>query len=141
MAEFPAMRQSMRGWIEAVLGVVWRAGVVACGAGVVGCSGPTGPTGHDPIDATIAGDAPAPSDARVPVSDSCLPDPSAGHHVYACNGIDFDVEVPAACTNGGCGIILDVHGLTMSAGMEDANTELRSRGRAAGYVVVQPSAH
>jgi polyhydroxybutyrate depolymerase len=60
--------------------------------------------------------------------------------VYACNGLDFDVEVPPACAAGGCGIILDVHGLTMSAAMQDANSELRVRGAAAGFVVVQPNA-
>jgi pimeloyl-ACP methyl ester carboxylesterase len=82
-----------------------------------------------------------PVDARVPVSDSCFPNPGAGHREYACNGFRFDVEVPAECVSGGCGIILDIHGLTMSAAMEDANTELRARGAAAGFVVVQPSAN
>jgi pimeloyl-ACP methyl ester carboxylesterase len=72
--------------------------------------------------------------------DPCFPNPGAGHQVYTCNGLAFDVEVPAACANGGCGIILDVHGMTMSAAMEDANTELRARGGAAGFVVIQPSA-
>jgi len=72
--------------------------------------------------------------------DPCLPNPGAGHRVYTCNGLAFDVDVPVGCTAGGCGIILDVHGLTMSAAMEDANTELRTRGGAAGFVVVQPSA-
>ena len=75
-----------------------------------------------------------------PVSDPCFPDPGAGHRTYTCNGVAFDVEVPGACVAGGCGIILDVHGLTMSAAMEDANTELRARGGSAGFIVVQPSA-
>jgi poly(3-hydroxybutyrate) depolymerase len=38
-------------------------------------------------------------------------------------------------------VIVDVHGLTMSAAMEDANTELRARGGAAGYIVIQPNAN
>src|SRR4051812_41707677 len=76
-----------------------------------------------------------------PVTDPCFPDPGAGHAHYTCNGIAFEVEVPAGCEHGGCGVILDVHGLTMSAAMEDANTELRSRGAAAGYIVIQPSAN
>jgi dienelactone hydrolase len=102
---------------------------------VVGCGGalPDGPP-------DMPGRVDARSDAA-PVDDPCFPDPGAGHRVYACNGIDFDVEVPAACVGGGCGIILDVHGLTMSAAMEDANTELRVRGGAAGFVVVQPNAN
>ena len=76
-----------------------------------------------------------------PVVDPCFPSPHAGHSVYSCNGMAFDVEVPAPCIAGGCGIILDVHGFTMSAAMEDANTDLRARGGAAGYVVIQPSAN
>ena len=113
---------------------------------VAGCSNPPA---LEPLDARTgdgrsldapASDAPR-DDARAPVSDPCFPDPRAGHHAYACNGLGFDVEVPSACVAGGCGIILDVHGLTMSAAMEDANSELRARGGAAGFVVVQPSAN
>jgi poly(3-hydroxybutyrate) depolymerase len=85
-------------------------------------------------------DAPS-ADVPAIVDDPCLPMPHAGHVVYTCNGIAFDVEVPAACIGGGCGVILDVHGLTMSAAMEDANTELRARGGAAGFVVIQPNAN
>ncbi|HEX5064039.1 MAG TPA: hypothetical protein VFV99_31885 [Kofleriaceae bacterium] len=80
-------------------------------------------------------------DGTTVVDDPCFPSPHAGHTIYTCMGLAFDVEVPAACIAGGCGIILDVHGLTMSAAMEDANTELRARGGAAGFVVIQPSAN
>lgn len=120
--------------------------LVVCVALVVGCASP--PPSQDHPDAA-ARDAPAVDaphvdapqlDAPMAASDPCFPDPGAGHRVYACNGLTFDVEVPAACVAGGCGIILDVHGLTMSGPMEDANTELRARGGAAGFVVVQPSA-
>ena len=83
----------------------------------------------------------AATDARAVVTDACFPDQSAGHKVFSCHGLRFDVEVPAACVAGGCGVILDVHGLTMSAAMEDANTGLRARGAAAGFVVIQPSAN
>jgi polyhydroxybutyrate depolymerase len=107
---------------------------------VAGCGSPPA---VEPIDANMPDarsfDAPRP-DAPSFVSDPCFPNPGAGHHVYACNGLTFDVEVPAACAGGGCGLILDVHGLTMSAAMEDANSELRARGGAAGFVIVQPSA-
>jgi polyhydroxybutyrate depolymerase len=108
------------------------------------------PAATPPADApgafdTGAGDARtldgAATDAPRVVDDPCLPNPGAGHHVYTCSGLHFDVEIPAACVGGGCGLILDVHGLTMSAAMEDANTELRARGAAAGFVVVQPSAN
>jgi len=106
---------------------------------VVGCSNPGPP--DVVVDApSVEPDAPRPVDGMT-VVDPCFPDPYTGHVLYACNGIEFDVEVPAGCVGGGCGIILDVHGLTMSAEMEDANTELRSRGAAAGFIVVQPSAN
>lgn len=117
--------------------------LVACLVLALGCGSGTAPDA-EPIDAR-AGDAPAidspRGDASTPVADPCFPNPGAGHRVYACNGITFDVEVPAACTEGGCGIILDVHGLTMSGPMEEANSGLRARGGAAGFVVIQPSAN
>jgi poly(3-hydroxybutyrate) depolymerase len=68
-------------------------------------------------------------------------DVAAGHHQVSCaGGINYDIEVPAACPPGGCGLILDMHGFTMDAGSEDANTDMRARGGQAGYVVVQPTA-
>jgi len=81
------------------------------------------------------------ADARMVVTDPCFPDTTPGHHVYPCDGIDYDVEVPTSCPPAGCGIIVDVHGLTMSAAMQDANTGMRARGTAAGFVVVQPNAN
>ena len=90
------------------------------------------------VDAPRAPDAP--SDAA-PVTDPCFPSPHPGHVVYTCNGIAFDVEVPASCPATGCGVIMDVHGLTMSAAMADANDELRMRGSAAGFIVIQPNAN
>lgn len=119
-------------------------GAIAAGMVLVGCGTPAGPTEVEPADASVvdgrAVDAPG-ADGPSVVDDPCFPSPGAGHRVYSCNGIAFDVEVPAACVGGGCGLILDVHGLTMSAAMEDANTGLRARGSAAGFVVVQPSAN
>lgn len=84
-----------------------------------------------------APDAPA---ASQPAPEGCVSDASAGHHVFTCDEIAFDVEVPPACLTQACGLILDVHGFSMSAAMEDASTELRRRGRERGYIVVQPSA-
>lgn len=114
---------------------------------VVGCGGPEAEGTHDAssVDALSLDspriDAPQIDAPMVVVDDPCFPSVGAGHHTYACNGISFDVEVPAGCAGGGCGLILDVHGLTMSAAMEDANSGLRARGGAAGFVVVQPSAN
>jgi pimeloyl-ACP methyl ester carboxylesterase len=114
------------------------------GAGIAVVVGCGSPPANSPIDGSTP-DVPSLDarsiDAREVVTDPCFPNPGAGHRVYPCNGINFDVEVPPACVDGGCGIILDVHGLTMSAAMEDANFELRARGAAAGFVVVQPSAN
>jgi len=72
--------------------------------------------------------------------EGCIDSVSAGHHLFACDGIEYDVEVSTACAAGGCGLVLDVHGATMTAGVEDRNTNLRALGAARGYVVVQPTA-
>lgn len=95
------------------------------------------------VDASAIVDAPDIDAALVDaaVADACIPSPHAGHAVYACNGFSFDVEVPTSCIGGGCGLIFDVPGRTMNAAMEDANTQLRARGGAAGYIVIQPSAN
>ena len=99
-----------------------------------------GPGGDDTPDANHDAAIDAPADAPN-VDDPCFPSPQAGHSVYTCNGFKFDVEVPAACPEAGCGLIFDSHGLTMSAAMQDANDELRMRGGAAGFVVIQPNAN
>ena len=76
---------------------------------------------------------------NVPVG--CLTDVSAGHHEIACDGgIAYDVEIPAACTNGPCGLVVDMHGYTMTGDSEDENTGMRALGQQHGYVVVQPTA-
>lgn len=113
--------------------------ILVCAA----CANPPSTTGDAAIagDAAITVDAPIAIDAPMPVDDPCFPSPHAGHAAYACNGFTFDVEVPAACIAGGCGLIFDVHGRTMDAAMEDANTELRARGGAAGFIVIQPNAN
>jgi dienelactone hydrolase len=93
------------------------------------------------FDAAVAPDAPAAPDAdSPPAPEGCISDVTAGHHVFACEDIDYDVEVSAACAMGGCGLIMDVHGATMDSADEDRNTNLRTIGSEAGYVVVQPTA-
>ena len=71
----------------------------------------------------------------------CITEIAAGTKVFSCDGLKYDVTVPPACVAGGCGLILDVHGATMSGKMEDNNTNLRALGIKYGYVVVQPSAN
>lgn len=65
---------------------------------------------------------------------------AAGHHQPKCQGLVFDLHIPAACAKGGCGLVIDVHGATMDAAMQDYNTDLRALGEKMGYVVVQPNA-
>ena len=88
-------------------------------------------TGGDVADAT-SGDGTA---------SGCITDTSAGSRVFTCDGFKYDVTVPDACAAGGCGLVLDVHGATMSGKMEDANTDMRALGAKYGYVVVQPNAN
>jgi poly(3-hydroxybutyrate) depolymerase len=92
-------------------------------------------------DASTAPDAALGPDAAAPSPLSCVTDVSAGHHLFPCDGgITYDVEIPAACAAGGCGLVVDLHGLTMNATEEDAGTAMRARGHQYGYVVVQPNA-
>ena len=64
----------------------------------------------------------------------------AGVQHVTCSGVALTIAAPVACVSQPCGIILDIHGLSMNAEVEDANTRLRANGNAAGYVVVQPDA-
>lgn len=71
----------------------------------------------------------------------CLTDISPGHHEVSCDGgITYDVEIPVACADGPCGLIVDMHGYTMTGDSEDENTGMRALGQQHGYVVVQPTA-
>ena len=76
-----------------------------------------------------------------PAPDSCIKSTSAGHHVYKCDGLAFDVEVPGKCLIASCGLVVDVHGLTMNAKMQDNNTNMRALGVKYGYIVIQPNAN
>lgn len=103
-------------------------------------SGPTSSSAGDdastsaPPSDTTDGGFPA------PIPDDCIDDVAAGAHVYACDGLTYDVEVPAACLEQPCGLIVDVHGFTMSGQMQDANTNMRALGTERGYIVMQPNA-
>lgn len=71
----------------------------------------------------------------------CITDTSAGLHSFSCDGFVYDVNVPAACGSCSCGLVADVHGLSMNGQMEDDNTNLRKLGERYGYIVVQPNAN
>jgi len=88
----------------------------------------------DAGDSVIGGPIPAPA----PVG--CVTDVSPGSHHFTCDGLDYDVSVPDACVSRSCGLIIDVHGGTMSGPMEDKNTNLAALGKRHGYVVITPTA-
>ena len=68
-------------------------------------------------------DAPADSPAQ---TFACAPTPTAGHQEIDCpEGVHMDVEVSPACAEGGCGIIFDVHGFTMTGDQLDEHTRMR----------------
>jgi poly(3-hydroxybutyrate) depolymerase len=108
---------------------------------------PTVDAASDPIDraapdsgSVVDATAPAPDSSSTTKPVGCFDGLQAGHHVATCSGFKVDVEVSPACALGGCGLILDIHGLTMDADQEDRSTEFRSQGAARGYVVLQPTA-
>jgi polyhydroxybutyrate depolymerase len=130
--------------------------VVADDTGLVADTSSVDDTGTTPIDdgslddgatteETIAADAA--TDSSTPKGDStttttaCISAVTAGTTIIKCDGFAFDVTVPDACVAGGCGIVLDVHGLSMSGKMEDDNTAMRALGAKYGYVIVQPNAN
>lgn len=83
------------------------------------------------------------SDTATPSGPSpigCVTSIAAGHQSFWCQDRLFDIHVPAFCLESPCGLILDVHGLTMSAAMQEKNTQLRKLGEQYGYVVIQPNA-
>ncbi|MFT3838249.1 MAG: hypothetical protein QM723_14800 [Myxococcaceae bacterium] len=89
---------------------------------------------------SASGGGTADAGTTMPAPHGCVTDVSAGHHKFSCNSINFDVEIPASCAAGGCGVVFDVHGLTMNADQEDKSTGLRALGQTMGYVIVQPTA-
>lgn len=99
-------------------------GATGGAGGTSGASGAGGSAGAFPT--------PAPS--------GCIDDASAGSHQFTCDGIKYDIAVPTACVTSACGLIFDVHGFSMSAAQQEANTKLRGLGDQYGYIVVQPTA-
>lgn len=78
-----------------------------------------------------------------PAPSGCVTDVGATAKVVVagCGGdITYNVSVPARCLEFACGLIVDVHGWTMSGDIQERNTGIAAIGRDEGYIVVQPSA-
>ena len=72
----------------------------------------------------------------------CIEDLSPGvRKTYTCEGQTYNLSVSKKCAEqGGCGLIIDVHGLTMDAYLQDQNTGLSVSGPANDFIVLQPFA-
>ncbi|MBM4386926.1 MAG: hypothetical protein FJ088_04250 [Deltaproteobacteria bacterium] len=103
-------------------------------------------TGNDVSDVhdTAMPETEVPDDAveafQPPAPVGCVTDVSAGLHNFPCDGISHYVSVPEQCLSAPCGLIVDVHGMTMDGQQEDNNTNMRALGMKHGYIVIQPSA-
>ncbi len=69
----------------------------------------------------------------------CITSVAPGVQTFPCDGLQTTVSAPSACLEAPCGVVLDIHGATMTADQQDANTNLRALGELHGYVVVQPT--
>src|SRR6185503_12092848 len=117
-------------------------------AGFIACGHATNPSpAGDVGDASVADaaasmvgmpDAFVPQDA--PIAYDCAPTATAGHQTISCPmGVTMDVEISEACAAGGCGMIWDVPGYTMTADVQDTHTRMRTLAPPLGYIVVQPT--
>ncbi len=73
-------------------------------------------------------------------NEDCIIDVNAGDHTFTCGGVTFLVMVDEQCTKSACGLIVDVHGGSMTAKQMRRNTELHELAPSKGYLVVHPSA-
>jgi poly(3-hydroxybutyrate) depolymerase len=78
-----------------------------------------------------------------PAPAGCITDvgPTDKMVVTGCGaGITYNVSVPDRCLDFACGLIVDVHGWTMTGDIQELNTGIAAIGREEGYIVVQPTA-
>jgi len=65
----------------------------------------------------------------------------AGVTDTSCDGLQYTFTVPAGCSSSArCGLVFDIHGQSMSAGEQNANTGFRASIGAESHIVVQPTA-
>jgi poly(3-hydroxybutyrate) depolymerase len=117
-------------------------GAVETDSSVTDSGGASGDATDSALTPDVAADAQAGTDAaKSDAASGCITDTTPGTHVFTCDGLKYDVTVPDSCPATKCGLVLDVHGATMSGKMEDISTDMRASGRKFGYVVVQPNAN
>ncbi|HMI93668.1 MAG TPA: hypothetical protein VK509_19980, partial [Polyangiales bacterium] len=75
-----------------------------------------------------------------PEAIGCITALGGGLQRIECDGIAYDLSVPERCLRTQCGLVIDVHGGTMSSRMENKNTDMQRLGAEHGYAVLQPSA-
>ncbi len=87
-------------------------------------------------------------DEECPITNIESTDSPDTPRLYFCDGIVFTVSIPNGCENGGCGLIFDVHGWSMSAEGQNDGTNMREvawnavdRGAITPYIVIQPNAN
>ncbi len=93
-------------------------------------------SGGDDDGSSSGGDMPEPI---TPSPVGCVTSVEPGEHEFTCDGLGATVTVPEICVSQACGVILDVHGATMTAQQEDNNTNMRAIGLERGYIIVQPT--
>lgn len=88
---------------------------------------------------TTMATAPTTTEPETESHDLCAQSLVAGSSQMECEGMSFDIGIPETCMEGGCGVIVDVHGYGSSGAEADDHTDLQRLGNDAGYVVVQPN--
>lgn len=91
-----------------------------------------------PVWSTQGGPGSVPPPAPV----GCVDDVTAGQRQVKCDGLTHALTVPSQCVDGSrrCGLVVDVHGMTMDSEMQDRNTGMAALGQKHGYIVIQPDA-
>jgi hypothetical protein len=60
-----------------------------------------------------------------PAPDDCITSVEPGKQTLNCDGLSFELTVPAVCLERACGLIMDVHGFGMNAEIMELHTKLR----------------
>lgn len=98
-----------------------------------------GADGDDNAPADSDGDGGEPPNPFAPTPTGCVSTVAAGVHDFTCDGLVTTVTIPSVCLETPCGVIVDIHGASMDADQQDANTTMRALGAEHGYIVVQPT--